>query len=299
MATDIAFALGVLALLGSRVPPALKVFLLTLAIVDDIGAIIVIAIFYAEGLDTFALALAARVAVTSVALRRTRVHWPPVHVALGVACWLAVFNSGVHATIAGVAFGLLTPARPLAPAAVVRRWTPYMSDEPSAAELQELTTIAKETVSPADRLADLLHPITSFFIVPLFALANAGIPLGADVLDAPGALAVAAGVTVGLVIGKLVGVVGATWLAVRMRVASLPPEVRGELIGIGALAGIGFTVSLFITGLAFDDPALRDAAKAAVLVASIAASILGALVLRTARASRPRTVTENLSRPGR
>ena len=164
-----------------------------------------------------------------------------------------------------------------------------MSDEPSAAELQELTTIAKETVSPADRLAHLLHPATSFFIVPLFALANAGIPLGADVLDAPGAVAVAAGVTVGLVVGKLVGVVGATWLAVRMRVASLPPDVGWrQLIGVGALAGIGFTVSLFITSLAFDDSALRDAAKAAVLVASIAASILGALILVTGRPLRLR-----------
>ena len=164
-----------------------------------------------------------------------------------------------------------------------------MSDEPSAAELQELTTIAKETVSPADRLSHLLHPVTSFFIVPLFALANAGIPLGADVLDAPGAVAVAAGVTVGLVVGKLVGVVGATWLAVRMRVASLPSDVDWrQLSGAGRPGGNRLHRFPFITSLAFDDSALRDAAKAAVLVASIVASTLGALILVTGRPLRLR-----------
>jgi Na+:H+ antiporter, NhaA family len=288
MATDIAFALGVLALLGSRVPSSLKLFLLTLAIVDDVGAIVVIAVFYAADLEPIALGLAGAAALASVVLRRVRVHWPAVHVALGVACWLAIFNSGVHATIAGVAFGLLTPARPLAPAVVVRRWTQDMSDDPSAAELRQLTTIAKESVSPAERLQHLLHPVTSFVIVPLFALANAGVRIRVDAFDAPDATAVGVGVIAGLVVGKLVGVVGATWLAVRSGVAALPPAVGWrEILGVGALAGIGFTVSLFITGLAFDQAALRDAAKLAVLVASVAASALGAIILfpRPARAA--------------
>lgn len=285
MATDIAFALGVLALLGTRVPSALKLFLLSLAIVDDVGAIVVIAIFYAGNLDPGALALAAGAALGSVVLRRARVHWAPIHVALGVGCWFATYNSGVHATLAGVAFGLLTPARPLAPAVIVRRWTQDMSDDPSAAELQQLTVVAKETVSPAERLEHLLHPTTSFIIVPLFALANAGVRIRTDALEAPGTRAVAIGVIGGLVIGKLLGVLGATWLAVRLRAASLPTGVgwRG-LVGAGALAGIGFTVSLFITGLAFEEPELQDAAKLAVLVASVAASVLGAAILVTGRA---------------
>jgi NhaA family Na+:H+ antiporter len=282
MATDIAFALGVLALLGERVPSSLKLFLLSLAIVDDIGAIVVIAIFYAGDLDLGAIGLAAGAAVSSVLLRRARVHWSPVHIALGIGCWLATYSSGVHPTIAGVVFGLLIPARPLTPAVVVRRWTQDMSDEPSAVELQQLTSVAKETVSPAERLAHLLHPATSFVIVPLFALANAGVRIRSDALDAPGTVAVALGVSAGLIAGKLVGIVGATWLAVRTRRAALPPEVGWRaLIGAGALAGIGFTVSLFITELAFERAELRDAAKLAVLVASVAAAVVGAVILVT------------------
>lgn len=253
---------------------------------DDIGAIAVIALFYAGTLDPLALGLAAAAALASVGLRRARVHWAPLHVALGVGCWLATYNSGVHPTIAGVAFGLLTPARPLAPAVVARRWTQDMSDEPSAAELRQLMTIAKETVSPAERLQHLLHPLTSFVIVPVFALANAGVVIRLDALEAPGAVAVAVGVTAGLVIGKLVGVAGATWLAVRTRVGTLPPDVGWRaMAGVGALAGIGFTVSLFVTGLAFDQVELRDAAKLGVLVASVAASALLLDFVRPTRGS--------------
>ena len=289
MATDIAFALGILALLGSRVPSTLKLFLLTLAIVDDIGAILVIAIFYAGDIDLTALAIAGAAAAASLCLRRLRVHWAAVHVALGVTCWLAIFSSGVHATIAGVVFGLLTPARPLAPAAVVRRWSDDISDEPTATELHELMNVARESVSPAERLQYLLHPVSSFVIVPVFALANAGVVLRADAFDAPGARGVAAGVIGGLVVGKLVGIVGASWLAVRSRVASLPPEVGWwELAGAAGLAGIGFTVSLFVTNLAFEEPALQAAAKLAVLIASAVASVVGAVVLLR----RPRPTAE-------
>jgi NhaA family Na+:H+ antiporter len=284
IATDIAFALGVLALVGSSVPSSLKLFLLALAIVDDIGAIVVIAVFYTETLDVAALGLAIAAVIVSYGLRRIDVHWAPVHVLLGGACWLATYNSGVHATVAGVAFGLLTPAQPLMPAAVARRWSQDLSDEPSAAELRELTAIANESVSPAERLEYLLHPVTSYLIVPLFALANAGVDIRATALDAPGTGAVAAAVVAGLVAGKLLGVVGATWLAVRLRLATLPPNVDWRsMTGIGALAGIGFTVSLFVTGLAFEDAALRDAAKLAVLAASVCASLLGAAILLSGR----------------
>jgi NhaA family Na+:H+ antiporter len=163
---------------------------------------------------------------------------------------------------------------------VVRRWSDDISDEPTATELHELMNVARESVSPAERLQYLLHPVSSFVIVPIFALANAGVVLRADAFDAPAARGVAAGVIGGLVVGKLVGIIGASWLAVRSRVASLPPEVSWwELAGAAGLAGIGFTVSLFVTNLAFEDPTLQAAAKLAVLIASAIASGVGAAVL--------------------
>ena len=281
MATDIAFAVGVLALLGPRVPSSLKLFLLSLAIVDDVGAILVIAAFYTSDLEVDALVLAAACLAAAIALRALRIHWNPAYVALGAVCWLAMFESGVHATIAGVAFGLLAPARPIAPSTLAREWSLDLSDDPTPDELRTLALVANESVSPAERLQHLLHPISSFVIVPVFALANAGVELSGGALDAAGAGAVAAGVAVGLVVGKLTGIVGAAWLAVRLRVAALPADATwSSLAGVAAIAGIGFTVSLFITDLAFDDaPALVDAAKLAILGASLVAALLGALIL--------------------
>src|ERR671913_527369 len=196
MATDIAFALGVLALLGSRVPAALKLFLLTLAIVDDIGAIVVIAVAYSDGVDGVALAWAAGAVAAAMACRRLRLWTPVIYVVLGVVCWLATYESGVHATLAGVAFGLLAPASPRAPGDVVREWAGDLSDEPSADEMRSLTTVATESVSVAERLQHTLHPVTSFLVVPVFALANAGIRVTGDELSAPGAEAVADGAVV-------------------------------------------------------------------------------------------------------
>ena len=291
MATDIAFALGVLALLGSRVPPALKLFLLTLAIVDDVGAIVVIAVAYTDDLDPAALAVAAGLVVVAAACVRARVWSPGVYVVLGLACWLATYESGVHATLAGVAFGLLAPARPLAPGDVARQWAEDLSDEPSAAEMRSLTTVANETVSVAERVEHRLHPYTSFLVVPIFALANAGVRLTGDALADAGPRRVALGVVVGLVVGKLAGITLASALAVRLRLTALPPGVTWpQVVGIAALAGIGFTVSLFVGGLAFDDPALGRAATVAVLAASVAASLLGvALVLAATGRRRPDT----------
>lgn len=277
MATDIAFALGVLALLGSRVPGPLKLFLLTLAIVDDIGAIVVIAVAYTDDLDPVALAVAVGLVLVAIACVRARVWSVGVYVALGVACWLATYESGVHATLAGVAFGLLAPARPLAPGDVAREWAEDLSDEPSAAEMRSLTAVATETVSVAERTQYRLHPYTSFVVVPIFALANAGIRLSGDALSDDGARRVALGVVLGLVVGKLVGITLASALAVRLRLTALPAGVTwSQLVGVAALAGIGFTVSLFVAGLAFDDPVLGEAATAAILVASVVASLLGA-----------------------
>ena len=156
-------------------PPALKLFLLTLAIVDDVGAIVVIAVAYTDDLDPAALAVAAGLVVVAAGCVRARVWSPGVYVVLGLACWLATYESGVHATLAGVAFGLLAPARPLAPGDVAREWAEDLSDEPTAAEMRSLTTVAKETVSVAERAEHGLHPYTSFVVVPIFALANAGV----------------------------------------------------------------------------------------------------------------------------
>ncbi len=280
MATDIAFALGVVALLGRRVPASLKLFLLTLAIVDDIGAIVVIAVAYSSGLDLAALAVAGAGLMVVVALRRAEVTWVPIYVAVGAGVWLATLASGVHATIAGVVLGLLTPASPLTPAAVARDWAGDLADEPSPEELVGMTRLAKESVSVAERLAHQLHPFTSFVVVPLFALANAGVVLSTGALAPTGAAAVAAGVVVGLVVGKVVGIAAFSWLALRLRWGTLPVGVGwGQLVGVATLAGIGFTVSLFIAGLAFDDPALADAAKLGILAASAIAAILGSLIL--------------------
>ena len=285
MATDIAFALGVLALLGSRVPSSLKLFLLTLAIVDDVGAIIVIAVFYSGTIDTTALLAAATGLVVSVVLRRLRVDWSPIYVALAVAIWYATYRSGVHATIAGVALALTTPTQRLAPAHTARRWAQDLSDEPSASEIHQMTIIARESVSPAEHLEELLHPATSFVVLPVFALANAGVELRSDMLSGTGAARVALGVVVGLIAGKLLGILAGAWLGVRLRLAVLPAETRWRhLAGAAALGGIGFTVSLFIAGLAFADPALVDAAKLAILAASVASAVLGTGILLSTHA---------------
>jgi Na+:H+ antiporter, NhaA family len=261
MATDIAFALGVVALLGNRVPAPIKVLLLTLAIVDDIGAIAVIAVFYTDSLEPGLLLVAVAVAALVALMHRTHAIAWPVLAIMGIALWLAVYESGVHATIAGVVMGLLTPARPIR----TGLGTAPNADGPEG------------SVSACDRFIDALHPWSSYAIVPLFALANAGIDLSADAVSDPSA--VLTGVAVALVVGKLVGVTSFSWIAVRLGLGRLPEDAHwGHILGVASLAGIGFTVSLFITGLAFDSPALQDDAKIGTVGASVVAAITGALV---------------------
>jgi NhaA family Na+:H+ antiporter len=280
VATDIAFAIGVLALLGGRVPVALKLFLLTLAIVDDIGAIAVIAVVYSRELELGFLAAAAGLVAVMVGLRRVGMVWSPPYAVLAVGVWLATQASGVHATIAGVVLGLLTPARALTPGDVAREWAVDLSDEPTPGELDAMSRLARTSVSPAERLEHLLHPWTSFLVVPLFALANAGVVIDAGAFDAPGTWTVTAGVVLGLVVGKVVGITLAAWLAVRTGVGRLPQETTWPmLVGTGFVAGIGFTVSLFIAELAFGAGALQDAAKIGILTSSTLAAVVGAAVL--------------------
>ena len=276
MATDIAFAVGILTLLGNRVPSRLKVFLLTLAIVDDLGAILVIAIFYTASLNTTALAIAGALLAGLIVLRVLGVWWMPIYVLTGAALWLAVFESGVHATLAGVACGLLAPAKPRRPdnTDVVARPTHTID------ELKSIIFDTRETKSVVDRLIHSLHPFTALLIVPVFALANTGVPISGAALADAATTPVGLAIFAGLVIGKPVGITAAAFLAVRLNIAELPKGTNwGQLVGVGLLGGIGFTVSLFITDLAFDSAETVDNAKIAVLSASIAASVLGAVVL--------------------
>jgi NhaA family Na+:H+ antiporter len=276
MATDIAFAVGVLALLGSRIPSPLKVFLLTLAIVDDIGAIMVIAIFYTEDISWgWLLASVAGMGVV-VGLRLMRVWYIPIYVVIGIFIWMAMLESGIHATIAGVVLGLLTPAMPLRP-----RPTEVSLDPTSSWDTIRSTLFdAKESVSVAERLEHAIHPWTAFVVLPLFAFANAGIEISRDSLSEAASSPVTIGIVLGLVIGKPVGIVLAAWIADVTGIGNRPAGVTWRHItGAGLLAGIGFTVSLFVTGLAFTDPIIVDDAKIGVLVASVVAATLGAITL--------------------
>jgi Na+:H+ antiporter, NhaA family len=291
MATDIAFALGVLALLGPRVPSSLKVFLLTLAVVDDLGSIAVVALFYSRGVELGTLALAAGLLVVVAALVRAGVWWLPLHVGLGLAVWLTIWHSGVSPALAGVAMGLLTPARPTAPPEVARdvggALAGQLADDPHPPRLREMLREARGTVPLAERLAHDLHPVSAFLVVPLFALANAGISLERGALAGAGAGAVLGGVVAGRVVGKLAGIAAATWLAVRLGLADRPEGASwAQLAGVATVAGIGFTVPLFVADLAFPDGRFQAPVKVGLLAASVIAGAAGALVLWLATRGR-------------
>ncbi len=291
MATDIAFALGVLALLGERVPASLKILLLALAIVDDIGAIAVIAVFYSDDIHAgWALTALTGLALIAV-LTKVRVWYIPVYTALGFGVWFATLESGIHATIAGVALGLLCPAKPLLPAGDAAAIAGELSDDQqvTVAEIRTVSFRLRESVSVAERLQDLLHPWTSYVVIPVFALANAGVELSSGAIGDATTSPVTVGVVAGLLIGKFVGITGAVFLATRAGVAALPAGVTMRQIGgMAMLAGIGFTVSLFISGLAFDIAALDAEAKIGILAASTLAAVAGSLLLRAALPGVPR-----------
>lgn len=253
VATDIAFALGVLALAGSALPATARVFLLGLAVADDLGAIVVIAVVFSAGLQPLALAAAALAAAAYWGLQRRRVRAWWVYVPLAAVTWVAVHEAGVHATIAGVVLGLLTRVRP----------------DPG------------EDEAPALRLEHRLQPWSAGFCVPVFALLAAGVPIGAEALRAVVTEPVALAVVVGLLVGKVVGIMGASWLVIAITPACRPRGLGWrDMAAVSTLGGVGFTVSLLIAELALaDQGALLDITKAAVLLASAVASLAGAALL--------------------
>ncbi|HEY6747486.1 MAG TPA: Na+/H+ antiporter NhaA [Mycobacteriales bacterium] len=281
MATDIAFVLGALALVGPRCPDQLRLFLLTVAIVDDIGAILVIAVFYSDDLSIVPLLIAVALVGALVALRWIRVWRSPAYVFVGLALWLAVYESGVHATIAGVLIGLLVATRAPSDSDEIDPYARALTEDATPERARLAGLAVKSTVSPNERVQHALHPYTSYLIVPVFALANAGIRLDGETLRTAATSPVTLGIVVALVVGKSLGITGSTLLALRLRLGVLPGDIRrGQLVGGATLAGIGFTVALFIADLAFPDPARHEQAVVGILVGSVLAAGLGTLVFR-------------------
>lgn len=292
MATDIAFTLGILTMFGSRIPLPLKVFFTALAIADDLGAILVIAIFYTSEISFVSLLIALIIFGLLVALNRARVYSPWPYALLGIGLWLAFLESGIHPTVAGVLLASTIPSRsPANMRALLAQVVTLLQsfelpvawreevDSRRQAAVSTLENITERMQSPAQRLEEGLTPWTTYLILPLFALANAGVAISPDsigTLVSP----VSLGIIVGLVVGKPLGITLLSWVATRLGIVSLPGGVTWQqFISAGCLAGIGFTMSLFISNAAFSDPALQEAAKLAILAASIVAAALGSSLL--------------------
>ena len=287
MATDTAFVLGALAIVGPRFPTQLRVFMLSLAVVDDIGALGAIAVFYTDDLALGWLGVALLCLVAILLLEKLRVWRGPAYFAVGAVLWVAMLESGVHPTLGGVVLGLLISAYPPRPEEVEQAG--MMARAFGQSPLPELARSAKlsveRAVSPNERLQELLHPWTSFVVVPIFAVANAGVVIDSELVERAVGSPVTHGVIAALVIGKFLGIGLSSMVAVRMGLGKLPPGVSwGELWGGAALSGIGFTVSLFVVDLAFEDPELQDEARLGVLCASLLAALFGWAVFRAARA---------------
>ncbi len=304
MATDIAFAIAVLSLLGSRVPTSLKVFLTALAIVDDLGAIVVIAIFYTYKINWVCLAAIAIIMIVLWWMRRTGVTRVFPYLAAAIAVWFLFYESGVHATISGVMMAMLIPSKPLLSKKVClyrqnqileefrfhdREGIEVLQNEGQHHALLKLRRTATDAIGMSQRMEHLLHPWVTFLVMPVFALGNAGVELHTSALN-PFATTLGTGIFLGLVIGKPLGIFAASWLAVRCRIAVLPRDVRWmPLIGVVCMGGIGFTMSIFIDTLAFaGSPDIVASAKISILVASACAAVMGFAVINSHRAFRKR-----------
>jgi Na+:H+ antiporter, NhaA family len=283
MSTDTAFLIGILALFGPACPDRLRLFLLTLAIVDDLGAITVMAVFYSGHVDVVALGVAGLIVVAILVMRWLRVWRLLPYVVAGVALWVAIHASGVAPTLAGVLVGLLIPVT-VPRREHVEAVTAYAGDlvDDTTAEREHLAELAARAAIPTgDRLQRMLHPWSAFVVVPVFGLANAGVSFGGGVLQDALTSRLAIGIAVALVVGNAIGITGASTLAIRLGLGELPGRVRyGHLLGGAVLAGIGFTISLFVAGLAFHDPATLDRAKVGILAGSLVAAVAGSALLR-------------------
>jgi NhaA family Na+:H+ antiporter len=286
MATDTAFVIGCLAILGRRIPQSLRVFMLSLAIIDDIGAILVVAIGYGSELDWAALAVGGLGIAIVRGMSLLGIRSIPIYFLVGVLIWLAVDASGIHPTVTGVILGLLAPTQRWVSderlRAILDRVVAYPAGDHWSGDMEDRKALrlaevaARETLSPVERLEIMLHPWVGFVIMPLFAFANAGVPISVTSLQDP----IASAVFFGLALGKPLGVVTFSWLAVRSGIAVRPPNLEwGMLAGGGMLAGIGFTMALFIANLAFSGGDHMDAAKLGILSASVVAAVLGTTLL--------------------
>ena len=294
VATDIAFALGVLSLFGKRVPIGLKVFLTALAIADDLGAVAVIAIFYTEKTNLAALAVAGLLLFFLFGAIRLGVRSTGVQLILMIAVWLAVFASGVHATIAGILLAMVIPVRPVvSPMDFIsdaervlekvkerqRAGSRIVTDRDQLDAMEFVHTGSHKALPWGLMLERTLHPVQVWIILPLFALANAGVVIDSHILEAL-ANPISLGVVLGLAVGKPLGILGLSWIAVKARLGALPSGVTWtQILGAGCLAGIGFTMSLFISDLAFADEGVITSAKLGILVASLVSAVIGAVIL--------------------
>jgi NhaA family Na+:H+ antiporter len=310
MATDIAFALGVLAVLGERVPVGLKVFLTALAIVDDIGAIVVIAVFYTEAVALFSLVSGGLLVVLALALNRAGMTSSVAYFILGTLVWLAFLKSGVHATLAAVLMAFAIPARRRVDGAALEEGVHALLARLRAVRLpgravllsheqqdvvHALTVLVEDATAPLQRLEHVLGPIVTFLVLPAFALANAGVPIGEEFLAALGS-GITLGIVAGLFVGKQAGILAFAWAAVRLGLADLPAGVTWRQVhAVAVLGGIGFTMSLFIAALAFPGSAERDLAKVGILIASIVSGAVGLALLRHAGRAQPDGSTRSRS----
>lgn len=294
MATDIAFALGVLSIMSKKVPLSLKIFLTALAIVDDLGAILVIAIFYSSKLDWMMLGAAALVFSLLMAFNRAHILKMRYYVIPSITLWILFLNSGVHATIAGVLIALTIPTVPrFSKEGFMRKSQQIIEDFKNAdlpgvevlanheqhKAMERMSILAKKTIPPSLKFEHALHPVVTFFIMPIFALANAGVVVSADhlgaLVDTQGL-----GITLGLVLGKPIGIMVFSWFAVKIGWAMMPTGANWmKLLAVACLGGIGFTMSIFIDNLAFSDPSLVAYGKMSILVASVVAAVLGCILL--------------------
>ncbi len=306
MATDIAFALGLLALLGNRIPFGLKVFLTAVAIVDDLIAVLVIAFFYSSGISWVALGIGFAILALLLLGNVFGIRMTLFYTGLGVVVWLAFLQSGIHATIAGVLVAFTVPARTrIEPAGFLERASGLLhrfqqsslepnimlTDEVQQSAVIELEEACEDVQAPLQKLEHSLHPWVQFGIIPIFALANAGVALSLRSVDGVSSAA-PLGILVGLVLGKPIGILAGSWIAVRLGWSMLPPGVEwSHMVGVGFLGGIGFTMSLFIASLGFGESELLEAAKLGILGASLLAGSIGFLLLRRSQPSTDHEVT--------